>query len=188
MVEKKRALILWTIFVLTISFWIVCILFILSSLGPYNTTAFKFLNKREAAVLRGFLPEGFGFFTRDPKEEFPLLYAEVGDSLVLLTRANSSLKNFFGILRTQRSAFGEMGMIIREIPEENWSKCASTLSDCILTKSFTVFEISNDKINASICGTFYVTTKKPIPWAWRETFKGEMPQRFVKLIVKCDND
>ncbi|NOS55524.1 MAG: SdpA family antimicrobial peptide system protein [Cyclobacteriaceae bacterium] len=181
-----RFVFLWSTLLFNVFLWLLFIAFTFSAVAPYNTTSYKFLNKRESLIFRSFFPEGFGFFTRDPNEEFPLLYKEVNDSLVLLTKANSSSSNLFGLKRTQRSVFGEMGSIISEIPSEDWTKCATTLKECLSSKKIKVVEISNTRINTNFCGTYFITTKKPVPWAWRETFKGEMPQRFVKLIIRCE--
>lgn len=183
----RKHFFLWSIFIFAIVFWGFILIFLVSSLAPYNTTSLNFLSKRATSTLREFLPEGFGYFTRNPMEEFPLVYRLEGDSLILLTRSNSSPSNLFGILRTQRSTFGEMGMIMQEISEETWTKCGSSLVDCVKNKKYIVVELSNNKINANVCGTFFVCTKKPIPWAWRKSFKGEMPLRFVEIVVNCED-
>ncbi len=183
---KFRYLFLSITFYANILLWLLFIGIILSSIGPYNTTSYKFLNKSEALTLRSLFPEGFGFFSRNPQEEFPLLYKEINDSIVLLTKTNSSAVNLFGLKRTQRSIFVELGSIVNEISDEEWSKCTSSLNDCKNSKTIKIFEILNKNQKANLCGTYFVSTKKPIPWAWRNTFKGEMPQRFVKLIIRCE--
>ncbi len=184
----RKELFLWLVLSVNILIWLILIGIILSSIGPYNTTSYKFLDKRESSIFRDFFPEGFGFFTRDPLEEFPLLYQEDDGALKLLTKANGSPANFFGLKRSQRSIFSEMGQIISKIPNDDWSKCTYSLEECIAKNPVKVFEIQNNNVEANLCGTYYIATKKPIPWAWRNSFRGEMPQRFVKLIIKCQND
>ncbi len=186
MIKSKLSYFLPIVFILNILLWVLLTVVILSSAGPYNTTSFKFLNKSESLTLRSFFPEGFGFFSRDPQEEFPLIYKEVNDNLVLLTKPNSSLKNMLGLRRSQRSIFAELGIIVSEVADEDWSRCASSLVECWNSKTIKILKIENMNHGANLCGTYLISTKKPIPWAWRNTFKGEMPQRFVKLIIRCE--
>ncbi|MBX2898011.1 MAG: SdpA family antimicrobial peptide system protein [Cyclobacteriaceae bacterium] len=109
---------------------------VLSSIAPYNTTSYKIINKKESAILRSFLPEGFGFFTRNPQEEFPVIFREINDTLIILTKPNGSPSNFFGLKRNQRTMFAELGSIVQDIPIEDWTTCSIGFERCLNFKNF----------------------------------------------------
>lgn len=189
LIDQHKSKIVIATFFLTSMCWGAFIAVVLSSIAPYNSTSYKVLDKREAIILRSFLPEGFGFFTRDPQEEFPVIFKEENDTLVLLTKPNSSISNFFGLKRNQRTIFAELGLIVQEIPTDDWSRCSTSLSKCLTSTTYKTFEIRNKKNKPNLCGTYFVCTINPVPWAWRNSFKGSgIPQRFIRLVIFCDNE
>ncbi|MBX2898010.1 MAG: hypothetical protein KF775_00070 [Cyclobacteriaceae bacterium] len=47
--------------------------------------------------------------------------------------------------------------------------------------------MQNKKNKPSLCGNYFICTEKPIPWAWRNSFRGiGMPQRFIRMVIYCN--
>ncbi|MEM4379996.1 MAG: SdpA family antimicrobial peptide system protein [Thermoplasmatales archaeon] len=184
--NKKILIVLWAVLITNLLLWLFASIFLFSVMGPYNPTSLAFLKKDGALIARDFLPEGFAFFTRDPREERPYLY-ELKDGMIeLVTKPNASPSNLFGISRKQRAMHFELGSLITALSDQEWNTCATTFNYCLSMDSVKSYEIRNSTPNPILCGTYYLKSIKPVPWAWRNSFRGEMPHKFVKIKVRCD--
>jgi antimicrobial peptide system SdpA family protein len=157
-----------------------------SSLGPTNPLSSQFLTTGQTLSFANVLPEGFAFFTKDPREQNPFLYEiQKNNGLIPITTPNSSPSNLFGLSRYQRALYVELGSIISLISSSDRTTCATSFSDCIAHDLIKTVKIQNRTPNALLCGSYYLKMIEPVPWAWHRTFKGEMPMTVVKLELIC---
>jgi len=157
-----------------------------SSFGPANALSSQFLTVRQTLAFANVLPEGFAFFTKDPREQNPFLYKiSEGDSLIMITKPNSSPENLFGLSRRQRALYVELGSIIPLISTKDRTTCATSFRDCITNDPVKTVRIENRAPQALLCGSYYLKMIEPVPWAWHKAFKGEMPMTIVRLELLC---
>lgn len=94
---------------------------IVSAMAGANATEIGFISQYNSSIL---FPEGWGFFTKSPREEKYMLYKVLSTGqLYPIHRNNSSLKNWLGLSRGSR----RINMEITKI-------AAATESDSIWTK------------------------------------------------------
>ncbi len=79
---------------------------------------------KTAHYIRKLLPQGWGFFTRDPREPALIMYRVNDDnSLCLITLPNSSQLNCYGFSRKSRRLHLEFLRLQNLIPQELWKRC-----------------------------------------------------------------
>ena len=68
-----------------------------------------------------FLPQGWGFFTKSPKEAEASIYKiNTNNTLTLISINNASYLNHFGLSRKARKIGFEISQILKEIPDSSW--------------------------------------------------------------------
>jgi antimicrobial peptide system SdpA family protein len=96
-----------------ISFWAVVIFFVLFS----NNSSYPILNHNTKKAISYLFPQGWGFFTKDPKEVTIDVYEVDNQNLKLVTINNFSLQNLFGFSREARYIGYELGKLEQYIPK-----------------------------------------------------------------------
>jgi antimicrobial peptide system SdpA family protein len=163
--------------------WMVAIGYALYPALPYSPIRLPFA--REAMSIL-WAPQGWAFFTRDPREEKVTYYVRtdfVWQSAMLAPHGR--LSNVGGLRRKSRSQGVEMALLIHEIPEADWQNCTASLQECLgkLPKGRAVHNISPAP---TLCGTVAIVLQKPVPWAWaRSSRPVTMPFRILPLEVSC---
>jgi len=131
------------------------------------------------------MPEGWGFFTRNPREPARVAYAITARGLIKLTFANTSLRNLLGISRSARACDAELAALLVPILKPSWSKCTGDpedFSNWVKLRSLTVKNWSGTQF---IGGDILVIERPPIPWAWSSSHSRVfMPSRLVRLHVE----
>jgi antimicrobial peptide system SdpA family protein len=85
-------------------------------------------------VVRTFLPEGWGFFTKNAEEENPFFYARVGGEWVpAIQESPYSLRYLLGANRTGRYRGVEMGLVIAAAGKTAWTNCDTDPLTCLGT-------------------------------------------------------
>jgi len=98
-------------------FFIYCI--VVTSI-PYNPMT---VSKKTSFRLKLLIPEGWNFFTKNPRDEQVFIYDfNEQDSTYSSIKSwpNNSYVNFFGIGRTARAIGTDYGMILASIPDSLW--------------------------------------------------------------------
>lgn len=110
------------------------------------------------------LPQGWGFFTKDPREQTYELYC-IKNNVEKLTIKNSSSDNLFGLSRKSRYiAFESSAIIGKIINSKSWQDTAG-IYDNFIPKGFT--EIPYNKNLMYFPKGYYIAIRFfPIPWAW----------------------
>jgi antimicrobial peptide system SdpA family protein len=110
-------------------------------------------------------PQGWGFFTRSPREALVDIYREEKGKLKLVSILNTSPNNFFGFSRNSRVIGFEMAPILKSISKSSWenrkgdfeANIPDQISDTInLAKPLKYFP----------AGTYVLHQYKIIPFAW----------------------
>jgi antimicrobial peptide system SdpA family protein len=151
---------------------------------PHNALALPGETALSTAV---WAPEGWKFFTRNPREEQTHLYvrnaagmwndADVGP--------NGSSRNLFGLSRQGRAQPLEYGALLKDLPKEAWRDCDGSPEQC-LEHALVAKTLSNTSVTKTLCGTVGIVRQKPVPWAWAKSKRPVvMPSRVVRLEVSC---
>jgi antimicrobial peptide system SdpA family protein len=166
-------------------FWTWIFLVVFSVSMPYNPIAKPFLKNRH--YISGILPEGFAFFTRNPREDKLYFLVEEHNKLVNDPRLrNATLTNLFGFKRRGRilNLLYSTQLLRGNI---RWYPINEDEPINFNDKKFvtnTVL-INDSSLNLIKYKKFIVIKKKIIPWAYRNISKGtEGNAMFVKINVE----
>lgn len=142
----------------------------------------------EKNVLIKILPQGWSFFSKSPRDdEFVVLDP---DTLELAVQwPNASAANFLGLSRYGRAQGIEAGTLSFQVPNDQWQVCSGDLNGCVQQGERTVIEVVNTTPNPSLCSTYLLVQRKPVPWAWANiTTPEEQPSQYVEVSVNCSQD
>ena len=146
------------------------------------------LSTKDRAAVMTVLPEGWGFFTRSPREEGVYAYGRAEDGWSELTFGATSARNWFGLLRASRVQGVELGGISGVVPEESWTEHRDPFHPTADLGSIPMLDVSNTAIAQTMCGEVLLERRRPIPWAWSGSGKAiRMPARYVRLVVDCES-
>lgn len=139
------------------------------------------------ARVRMVLPEGWAFFTRDPREpDVDVLAWRDGAWTPALRRPLSSARNLFGLSRAGRAQSVELGILVDGLKGVELSSCRGALERCADDLPPATVTIANAQGARTICGDVLVVVREPIPWAWAAvTPRVQMPAKVVRVEVTC---
>ncbi|AJS59932.1 SdpA family antimicrobial peptide system protein [Paenibacillus sp. IHBB 10380] len=142
----------------------------------------------EKNVLLKIMPQGWSFFSKSPRDdEFVVLDPETLELAVQWP--NASAANFFGLSRYGRAQGIEAGTLSFQVPHDQWQVCSGDLKGCMQQGERTVIEVVNSTPNPSLCASYLLVQRKPVPWAWASiTTPEEQPSQYVEVIVNCSRD
>lgn len=167
------------------AFWGGVFVFALVGSTPDNPHRFS---ERGRVNLIAVLPEGWAFFTRDPKEPDYYVYQRSGAELTPVGVTNADPSNLFGLVRNLGTHSIQLAMLLQRIPESAWHPCESAPEVCLNDPAITdqVWSVSNPFLHPTLCGPLLARKQAPVPWAWgasRETII--MPSELLALDVSC---
>jgi antimicrobial peptide system SdpA family protein len=132
------------------------------------------------------LPQGWGFFTRDPREDRTWIFVRVNGAWKSAYLApHARLSNLLGLDRASRGQGVEMGTFLKWMNGKSWARCHSRPTECL--ESIPVrAQLDNKYPHPTLCGTIGLVQQKPVPWGWsRSPTPVVMPSAVVKLEVRC---
>lgn len=119
------------------------------------------INYKISKEINHLLPQGWGFFTKNPREPIFEL-KEINGNLV--SKPNNSLQNKFGFSRGSRKIASEVSMIYAQVQKKTLKKKGEIYDTVQITNYKLVNKISKDKK--------YLFIKKEItPWAYYTYYK-----------------
>ena len=156
--------------------------------SSFNTTEARFMDKYNYAVL---LPEGWGFFTRNPKDKKYLVYKINSDNQVTPTTIkNSSPESLFGFSRRSRRLLLETSKLISVIKSDSaWLLPRKNIRS-IHEINFKTQHIHTAKFNQKQFhmlepGVYIVKKYEISPWAWAKYPKNfTNDTSFTKIILR----
>ena len=116
MYPKKISNIGW-FYVLLIGLWVVVISFIGLASLPLNPLSLK---RSKQISIASVLPEGWGFFTRSPREPSILLFQAKDGQYQLVNKTAGDKSYLFGLARTSRSISDELRSMVSNISDSAW--------------------------------------------------------------------
>lgn len=135
------------------------------------------------------IPQGWAFFTRNPREDQVIIYKQNGEILNEISLKTTNKGELFGIKRSNRHIQDKIGNIISEINNKHW----------FTTKSFYDFKDVSQSLNhlsisvkyPSLCGTYIIEVKKIMPWSYFKSNlsnKISLDTKLIKLTFICENN
>lgn len=161
------------------------------SLLPYSPlrSSFSFLDEESVTKI---VPQGWGFFTKDPQEVRVHYFSQVDDgSWINADIANSDSENLFGASRVARLRGIEYGTLISENQTRianGWSSCsAAELQECARrTGEIKPIPVENSYPVQTLCGRIVVLQQAPNAWAYHQFgFENGNPIETLSLDIDC---
>lgn len=149
---------------------------------PYNSMG-TLLYGKSTLLFRSLLPEGFAFFTRNPREFQIALYTKDKEEVNL---HNGSPRFWFGLKRYPRTFNVELGQIFPIIADQEWYNCESGNLECLNDDLLPVYTIKSNFSTPIVVGDYYVKISDPVPWAWARSFKQKnrsMPSKVMRVSI-----
>lgn len=164
-------------------FWSSGIIYILVGSGPVNPLQ----PPREVRQnLIAIIPQGWAFFTRNPREAIDHIYKKVGTEWVYFSYTNSSFRNFFGIKREARALNVELAGLLSYISKEKWKACEIGLNTFLRDSTLEAIRLDNESTIKSLCGDILIERRQSVPWAWSKSSDSiQMPSKLIQLNVVC---
>ncbi|RAW03475.1 SdpA family antimicrobial peptide system protein [Pseudochryseolinea flava] len=162
--------------------WIACIFSVVLASLPRNPVSLPYVPK---LIIKTIAPEGWSFFTRNPREN--LIYIFQRDSgrqwLQPSHVYNGSMENYFGMSRKARAIGSEYALLFSQ-SAVLWDSCSTGTFDCIDEQK--KFLVRNQLKAPQLCGEYLFVSRAPVPWAWSEhTEKIHMPFQYVLVEFVC---
>ncbi len=164
--------------------WLTVFAYALHAALPFNPIRLPFEVRAKVRLL---IPEGWAFFTRDPRKENMLLFTRHSDGtwVSALLGPNATPSNDFGLNRASRAQGVETALLMHEFPDSSFRDCRILPTDCLETTQLTN-SINDASPNPSICGDIGFVMQKPVPWAWWASGQAiVMPSRVARIKVDC---
>ncbi len=141
--------------------------------------------------IRVLLPQGWGFFTRDPREAriIPFGLDTEGEWTELGLGPHSRARWLFGLDRRSRAQGLEIGTLFGAVPDDAWVDCDSgptSMEPRACLDAASPLQVDNPSPIPSLCGQIGLVRREPVPWAWRGAADQiEMPAQVLRLDVRC---
>jgi antimicrobial peptide system SdpA family protein len=146
------------------------------------------LSARDKSNILRLLPEGWSFFTRDPREADPepFIREPGGGWRRVLQRGRGGIVGLLGLDRASRGQGVEMGLLTGPVPRHRWTRCDRGAWSSCLSAAPVLAEVVNPSPQPTLCGNVAIVFRRPVPWAWaRSVNLDQMPAEIVRLRVSC---
>lgn len=178
---QNKNYIIYLVTSLAVSFWLIINIFLVTVKGnPIEIT-----NEVHSRVLN-FIPQGWAFFTRNPREAQIIIYKIDNDSIIKpYPQRHSSFTNLFGLKRTSSKILTELQLLKLKTSDSLYSDMEWNYQINKLEKFTTKsFEYKNEIFDPILLGEFIVVYQKPVPWAWSKSIKEiKMPSKIIKFKI-----
>lgn len=172
--------------IVVVGFWMTTFFVLATSAIPYNSTSVKARNN-DFLFFRALLPEGFSFFTRNPREPLVVLISK--DTKQEIELHNNSAGYFFGFERYPRAINLEMSIVWQSVKEKKWFDCETGTADCFDDSLVPSYTIKSSFPNPILKGDYYLKLVEQVPWAWAKSFRTsnkKMPCKVIRIKVETD--
>jgi sporulation delaying protein A len=162
--------------------------FLLTLLGTYLPKNSFTPSGKIQLYVKSFFPEGWGFFSKNPRDADVYIYS-VKDGDFMLKTPSSSFENLLGLKRDARAQGAEYGILLKQLSADKvqWYECKNISHLDCFTANRGVFaiQLQNPSYTPTLCGELWIVLQAQVPWAWsgRQTY---MPLKFLKIKVSCD--
>ena len=172
----------WQALILII-FWGACVCVVALSALPRNAISFPYVPK---LIVKTIIPEGWSFFTRNPREALVYIYKRDNDNINWIQAdetVNGAVDNFFGMSRKARAMGSEYALVFAQ-EQVKWDSCVTGTFDCV-DESLRI-TVKNELNSPQLCGEYLFVSRKPVPWAWSASAANiNMPYQYVLVNFEC---
>ncbi|MFC0187225.1 SdpA family antimicrobial peptide system protein [Fictibacillus aquaticus] len=144
------------------------------------------MSKDSKILYSSLLPQGWGFFSKSPRDTLLGMHEANEESLKVLF-PTMRFENALGLYRKGRSQGVEMGGLSMHIKKEDWTKCdGKSLEEC--EASANEITIENKTPEPLLCGEYYFTQEEIVPWSYyKYSDSGSEVKEVVRADIKCSN-
>ncbi len=130
-------------------------------------------------------PEGWGYFTRNPREPVLQLYCMDGQHEPVLV-PNFSRRFLFGMRRDGRKVGGEVDLVLSQVPAKAWSVTRKRLT-FEGSSADSIVIAHNTTESPTLCGDYLIQIQDRLPWAWAKSQDSViMPSKVVHVRIVCE--
>ena len=111
-------------------------------------------------------PQGWGFFTKNPREEnYTLFKMQPNGNFKQVTIKNNSLANSLGLSRKSRKIGSEMSIMLATVNDSLWTTKPG--SDSLISYTDNFVDVERNKLITTLdAGNYIIVRKELVPWAW----------------------
>lgn len=133
-----------------------------------------------------FIPQGWAFFTRDPREAQILIYKIEKGIIVPVEQKHSSIYNLIGINRKASKILSELQMLIYKIDKKKFVDFKwNYQTHCYDNKIIKPIKLKNEFYKPILKGEYLIIFQKPVPWAWSKSINNlKMDAKGIKINVE----
>jgi antimicrobial peptide system SdpA family protein len=140
--------------------------------------------RRAILIAAPVIPEGWGFFTRNPREEQLFVYQE-GVALRSMDPVDAAPNPLLEFARVRRRRSVEIAMIAELVPESAFVP-ARPLDELIGDESNPHYELRSPVKRPDLCGKLLFERRAPTPWSWANRSSGmKIRGRVARVSVLC---
>jgi len=164
--------------------WCIVLFYVIHPALPFNALKLPAESHVNVSV---WAPEGWRFFTRNPREDQTVLYRREGNGAWASASLGPNMRasNFFGFGRRARAQGIELGLLIYSQPKTIWASCEEEPDRC-LERTTDAVAVRNRSPAPTLCGSVGVVMQNVVPWGW--AISGEkftMPSKVARFDVQC---
>ena len=128
-------------------------------------------------------PQGWGFFTRNPREENVFVYSINKNKITEICLLNQSIENSFGFSRDTRLKAFDIAILIEKINNDEWiSSSKQSMKEHLAIPTIKIKKTNN--LQYFTKGLFFIKLKKTVPWKWANLNQEKYtPYQIVKIQV-----
>lgn len=143
--------------------WSIWLLVVFFTVRAYNAPDYQ-MPYSAKKLMSSFLPQGWGFFTRDPKEGITKAYRYDNEELFLVTINNGAAENAIGFSRNARFVGIDLLFLLGYVPDSVWHNGKGDFRSYIPSAADTVFV--DKSIQYFPEGEYILHRYEPIPFSW----------------------
>ena len=167
--------------------WVVLLCYSLQAALPSNPVKLP-AQHRLLLFARQVLPEGWSFFTRDPREKDVLLFTRSPERRWGSAHVGPYARPrwVFGWSRRPRAQGLELGLLLASVTKDDWRPC-DAIDACLgSAEGSPSVVVENISPVPTLCGDLALVSAEPVPWAWaRNLGRFHQPQSVVFVHAEC---
>jgi len=164
-----------------------CAAWILLNLTVFVTDSAVELGFRRRAIVTAFSPQGWAFFTRNPREPWEKVFKVAQGHLEPENTADYRGLPWHGARRSVRNRGMVLARISGAIPKDAWFDCKQSAAACWQKATGEVTRVQlKVRDNTGLCGKLVLQQQRTLPWAWRRAHRRtQLPSRIAVVDVEC---
>jgi antimicrobial peptide system SdpA family protein len=168
-----------------LALWIITSIFFFNI--PFNPIQHEY---GTTPVVNFLIPQGWAFFTRNPREAQVIIYKNEGGRLLELPHKHSNLSNIMGLNRRASVIVSEMQSIKNKIPDSVFKNTKWNFQEGKFGQlPNSAYPAINNFANPILCGEYILVLQEVVPWAWSKNSKHiEMPAKVARIHIKCNEE